>query len=99
MPLRHRTAYASAKRYAYLRPPHALAPLPLTLDAPSRLSATAGVPVATVSQMADAAGWTSDLETGAYVPVATEAPGGKVDLMAQLKTLTDYVAHVEKELK
>ena len=60
---------------------------------------TAGVPVATVSQMADAAGWTSDLETGAYVPVATEAPGGKVDLMAQLKTLTDYVAHVEKELK
>ena len=59
----------------------------------------AGVPVATVSQMADAAGWTSDLETGAYVPVATEAQGGKVDLMAQLKTLTDYVAHVEKELK
>ena len=49
--------------------------------------------------MADAAGWTSDVETGAYVPVATEPPGGKVDLMAQLKTLTDYVAHVEKELK
>lgn len=91
----------------------------------------AGVPVAKVQQMADAAGWTSDVETGAYgaplrrahahtplaltrvgwalltsfapraaaVPATPTEPAGKVELMPQLKILTDYVAHVEKELK
>ena len=52
-----------------------------------------------VSELADAAGWTSDAETGAYVPASVEEPAGKVELMAQLKVLTDYVAHVEKEVK
>ena len=49
--------------------------------------------------MADAAGWTSDAETGAYVPAVAEDSAGKLELMSQLRILTDYVAHVEKEVK
>ena len=52
-----------------------------------------------VHEMADAAGWTSDAETGAYVPAIAEEPAGKLELMSQLKILTDFVAHVEKEVK
>ena len=55
--------------------------------------------VAVVNRMADAAGWTSDAESGAYVPCVTDEPPGKLNLREQLQTLTDYVAHVEKEIK
>ena len=70
-----------------------------SLISAEHLAATLGVPVAKVNEMADAAGWTSDAETGAYVPAHVEEPSGKVELMSQLKILTDYVAHVEKEVK
>ena len=33
------------------------------------------------------------------VPAAVEEVAGKVELMSQLQILTDYVAHVEKQLK
>ena len=70
-----------------------------SLVSAEHLARTLGVPVGKVNEMADASHWTTDAETGAYVPVSVEPPVGKVELMAQLKVLTDYVAHVEKELK
>lgn len=63
------------------------------------LARTLGAPVAKVNEMADAAHWTTDAETGAYVPAFVDEPQGKVELMAQLQILTDYAAHVERELK
>ena len=59
----------------------------------------AGVPVARVNAMADAAGWTTDAETGAYVPVVPAQPQEQLELMSQLQVLTDYVSHIEKEIK
>jgi hypothetical protein len=35
----------------------------------------------------------------AAVPAFVDEPQGKVELMAQLQILTDYAAHVERELK
>jgi len=63
------------------------------------LSRTLGVPVETVHQMANAAGWTTDAESGAYVPCAAETVPTKPALAETLSRLTDYVAFVERELK
>ena len=64
-----------------------------------QLSATLGVPPAKVAALADAANWTTDAETGAYMPAPVEEQAGTVEMRSQLKILTDYVAHVERELK
>ena len=50
-------------------------------------------------QPANAANWTTDAESGAYVPVVPEEPPGKPALLEQLSVLTDFVAHIEKEVK
>jgi len=70
-----------------------------SLISAEHLASTLGAPVGKIAQMADAACWTTDAETGAYVPATAEDPTGKVELMAQLQILTDYVAHVEREVK
>ena len=64
-----------------------------------RTRATLGVPAAKVAALADAANWTTDAETGAYMPAPVEEQAGTVEMRSQLKILTDYVAHVERELK
>ena len=58
-----------------------------------------GVSVAKFSEMANAAGWTVDAESGAYVPHKEEETERKPQMMEQLQMLTDYVAHIEKEVK
>lgn len=63
------------------------------------LAKALGVPVATVHEMANAANWTTDAESGAYVPVVPEEPPGKPALLEQLSVLTDFVSHIEKEVK
>ena len=57
------------------------------------------MPLARVHEMANAANWTVDAESGAYVPAAAEEAKGKPALLEQLARLTDYVAHIEKEVK
>jgi hypothetical protein len=59
----------------------------------------AGVPMAAVTEMANAANWTTDAESGAYVPAPKEEATGKPQLTEQLSALTDYVAHIEQEIK
>jgi len=70
-----------------------------SLVSAASLSATLGVPVSTVQQMANAAGWTTDAESGAYVPCGGDEPKTKPALAETLSRLTDYVAHVEREIK
>ena len=63
------------------------------------LSKLLGVPVDTVQQMANDAGWTTDAESGAFVPCVPEEPKPSRELTETLGRLTDYIAHVERELK
>ena len=70
-----------------------------SLVSAASLSATLGVPVDTIQQMANAASWTTDAESGALVPFKVEAPQTKPALAETLSRLTDYVAHVEREFK
>ena len=70
-----------------------------SLISASALAAILGISVDKVHEMANAAGWTVDAESGAYAPSVAEAPKGKPELMQQLSILTDYVAHMEKEVK
>ena len=63
------------------------------------LASTLGVPLDTVHQMASAAGWTTDAESGAYVPCAApDEAKARPPVVETLAMLTDYVAHVEKSL-
>ena len=66
---------------------------------PSRISLHAGVPTETINQMASSAGWTTDAESGAYLPCVPDEPKARPPLYEMLTRLTDYVAHVEKEVK
>ena len=70
-----------------------------SLVSAANLAANLGVPEQKIHEMAAAAGWTTDAESGAYVPSAPEPAAAKPALLAQLELLTSYVAHVDKELK
>ena len=61
------------------------------------LAQSLGVPVQTVHEMATAASWTTDAESGAYVPVANES-AAKAPFMQKLERFTEYIAHVEKDM-
>lgn len=63
------------------------------------LSQALGVPLDTVHQMASAQGWTTDAETGAYIPSAPEEAKVRQPLFDTLDRLTDYVAHVDREIR
>jgi COP9 signalosome complex subunit 8 len=66
----------------------------------AHLSTVLGVPEARVHELAEKAGWTVDAEEpGVYLPVAPEVPPETIELPAQLEKLTNYVAHIEKELR
>ena len=62
-------------------------------------AARSGVSVERILELAYAAGWTTDAESGAYVPSATEQLKPRPEFAEMLTRLTDYVAHAERELK
>jgi len=63
------------------------------------LSQTIGVPIETVHQTASEQEWTTDAETGAYVPGPPADPKAQPALVETLERLTAYVAHVEREVR
>lgn len=63
------------------------------------LSKRLGVPVDAIAQMASAAGWTTDAETGAWKPKAEVAKDPSPPSASHLSKLTDYVAHIDVEIK
>jgi len=61
------------------------------------LAHSLGIPVQAVHEMATAANWTTDAESGAYVPVAEET-AAKAPFIQKLERFTEYIAHVEKDM-
>jgi len=62
------------------------------------LAQSLGVPEATAHELAGAAGWRLNAESGFYTPVAPPNDVQRRTNLAQLQALTDFVAHVEYEV-
>jgi len=58
-----------------------------------------GVPVAKVHEFASAAGWTADAVSGFYKPLQPESDKQQSVKLEQLQKLTNYVAHLEQEVR
>jgi len=66
---------------------------------PETLSAKLGVSVTTVHELALAHGWVLEMTSGAYKPVPTEMPLGDTSQKDTMQQLTDFVAHLEREVR
>ena len=56
------------------------------------------MPEATAHELASAAGWSLNAESGFYTPSVPPQDKQRNTGLEQLQTLTDYVAHVEYEV-
>ena len=65
----------------------------------AHLAQILGVPVAKIDELAAAANWPTDAESGAYRPCAPDVDDAPPMMMEQLGRLTNYVAHIEREVK
>ena len=65
---------------------------------PRRSLCRPGVPEATAHELATAAGWSLNAESGFYTPSVPTQDKQRNSGLEQLQTLTDYVAHVEYEV-
>jgi len=66
---------------------------------PESLAAKLGVPLQTVQELATEHGWTVDIATGALRPVQREGPPPEGAHLESLQQLTNFVAHLEHEVK
>uniref|UniRef100_A0A7S4I965 CSN8/PSMD8/EIF3K domain-containing protein n=1 Tax=Prymnesium polylepis TaxID=72548 RepID=A0A7S4I965_9EUKA len=62
------------------------------------LAQVLGVPEATAHDLANTAGWRLNAESGFYTPVGPPNDKQRRTSLAQLQSLTDFVAHVEYEV-